>query len=519
MSLRTWLALAMVFTACGPRITYVEPPTKVDLALAPGVATLTWQHGTNATTTLIARTLMNEEPTAPGAEIKVGDALGATGVVLALGEDLKLIDANLPGGCGPFSWHLWGRAADGTWSTTAATVRSLRGAHTIAPTAQITNLTSAFEGDKVRLQWDPPELSTAFELVKVFKKANSAPMSVNEGTLLYSGPSSSTTDLVRNLSSTPTYYAVFNCNSCENCGAMAPSVSVVSPTDGGVSLSITGLTTALSADKQSFELSWNTTAPRVKVLRTLNGPATSLTDANAVVVFDGAGAGTTERLDRLLPNLPLTARTYTYTAWACVGTLCSTTPATTTRAITLKQALQGGGYTLFFRHATAGTCADNLSLGNASVTTSPNWWKSCNAICGTATAEQLSPALSPAELAQVQTFFQTNAIPVSHVLSSEFCRAVRTAEGFAFGPQVEQVTALTKFVYDEPNRCLDAISLLNAPPAQGTNAVHVGHVEYPAACAVLDSLEPAEAAIYKPSFGAPPRFIARLTPLQWGLLP
>ena len=257
----------------------------------------------------------------------------------------------------------------------------------------------------------------------------------------------------------------------------------------------------------------------MKVLRTLNGPPTSLSDANATVVFDGAGAGTSERLNRLLPNLPLEARTYTYTAWACVGTLCTSAPAITTRALTLKQALRGGGYTLFFRHATGGTCADNLSLGNASVTTTPNWWKSCDAVCGTATAEQLTPALSNPELAQVQGFFQASGVVVSHVLSSEFCRAVRTAEGFQLGPQVEQLTSLTWFVYDEPNRCRDAVSMLNAPPALGTNVVHVGHVQYPAACPVLDSLEPAEAAIYKPSLGAPPRFIARVAPLQWGLLP
>lgn len=519
MSLRTYVTLAVAFTACGPpRSTYVEPPARAELSLAPGVATLTWERGTNATSTLVARVLGNEEATAPVSE-GVGDALGPSGVVLAVGEDLKLIDANLPNTCGPFSWHLWGRAADGTWSKTAATVRSLRGAHTIAPTAEITNLTAAFDGDKLRLQWDPPELSTAFELVKVFKKVGSAPTSVNEGTLLYSGPSSSTTELISNLSSQPTYFAVFNCNSCEKCGATAPSVAVTAPQDGGVSLSISAFTTAISADKQSLELSWSTTAPRVKVLRTLNGPPSGVSDLNATVVFDGAGSSTSERLDRLLPNLPLEARTYTYTAWACVGTLCTSAPAVATRALTLKQALRGGGYNLFFRHATGGTCVDNLSLGNASVTTTPNWWKSCDASCGTATAEQLNASVSAPELAQVQAFFQANAVSVSHVLSSEFCRAVRTAEGFQLGPQVEQLTALTYFVYDEPNRCRDAISMLNAPMALGTNVVHVGHAQYPAACPVLDSLEPAEAAIYKPSLGAPARFIARVTPLQWGLLP
>ncbi len=519
MSLRKLAWLGALLSACGgPRTTYVEPPAKVDLVVVPGVATITWELGLNAHSVLIARTLGGADPMTPDGGT-VGDALGA-GLILYDGDGLKLIDANLPDACGPFSWHLWSRAADGTYAKTAATVRSLRGAHTLPPTVEVTRLTSVFEGDKVRLLWEPPEASTAFERVKVFRKAGSPPTSVDDGTHVYSGPSSTVTDPQSNLSATQdTYYAVFNCNSCDKCGSTAPSVAVASPGDGGTSLTITGLTTAISSDKQFVQLSWVTTAPRVKVLRTLNGPATGLSDPNATVIFDGAGSSATERVDRLLPNLPLVARTYTYTAWGCLGATCSSVPVTTTRAVTLRQALQGGGYTMFFRHATAGTCADNLSLGNASVTAMPNWWKSCNAVCATASAEQLTAAVSDAELLQVRGFFQTNGVAVSRVISSEFCRAVRTSEGLGFTPPVEQVTSLTYFVYDEPNRCRDASSMLNANPAAGTNVVHVGHANYPAACPVLDSLEPAEAAIYKPSLGAPPRYIARVSPSQWAGLP
>lgn len=519
MSPRTLLCLSAVLAACGPpRGTYVEAPAKIDLVMAPGVATITWEQGINSTSVLLARTLGGEEPTAPPDSAVVGDALGG-GVVRYRGEQLKYIDSNLPDTCGPFSWHLWGQAADGTWSKTAATVRSLRGDHTIAPTVAVTNLTSVFEGDRVRLQWDPPDVSTAFELVRVFRKFGSAPTSINDGTIIYSGPSSTATDLISNLSpSQDTHYAVFNCNSCNRCGETPATVAVTSLGDAGVSLSIGGLTTAISADKQSLELSWTTTAPRVKVVRTLNGPATGLTDPAATVVFDGAGSTATERIDTLLPNLPLTARTYTYTAWGCLGVTCSNVPATVTRALTLRQALQGGGYSLFWRHATAGVCADDLTLGNASVTTTANWWKSCSTTCATASAEQLG-TLSVAELTAIQGFFQSNGIVVSRVLSSEFCRAVQTAEGFQFPPAVEQVPSLTYFVYDEANRCRDAVSLLNAGPARGTNVAHVGHVSYPGACPVLDSLEPAEAAIYKPTLGAPPRFITRVNWSQWAGLP
>ncbi len=519
MSLRSLvLSLGVLLTACGPRITYVEPPAKVDLVVTPGVATITWEQGINSTNVLVARTLGGEEGTRPDGGMMVGDSLGG-GVVLYVGDQLKHIDANLPDTCGPFSWHLWGQASDGTWSRSAATVRSLRGAHKLAPTVEVTNLTSVFEGNNVRIQWTPPELSTAFEKVRVQRKVGSPPTASDDGQFVYQGPSSSTTDPITNLSTTQdTYYAVFNCNFCDRCGSTAPSVAVSSPGDGGVSLSISALTTAISADKQSIELTWNTTAPRVKVLRTLNGPATGLTDPNATVVFDGPGSMASERIDKLLPNLPLTARVYTYTAWGCIGVTCSTVPASTTRAVTLKQALQAGGYTLFFRHATAGVCMDNTALGNASTTGTPNWWKSCDSTCGTATAEQLGPS-SAMELSAVQTFFQSNNIVVSRVVSSEFCRAVRTAEGFAFGPTVEQTPSLTYFVYDEANRCRDAVSLLNANPAVGTNVAHVGHTDYPSSCPVLETLDPGEAAIYRPTLGAPPRFIARVNYAQWAGLP
>lgn len=519
MSLRTLVCLGAVLCACGgTRITYVEPPSKVDVVVTPGVATITWEPGLNATTVLVARTLGGDEASPPDGGA-VGDPLGK-GTILFIGDQLKLIDANLPDTCGPFSWHLWGQATDGTWSKTAATVRSLRGAHTLAPTVEVTNLTSVFDGDKVRLRWAPPELSTAFELVRVFKKLGSAPTSINDGTLVYAGPSATANEPISSLSTTQdTHYAVFNCNSCDKCGATAPSIAVTAPSDGGVSLGVSALTTTLSSDKKSVQLAWVTTAPRVKVVRTLNGPATGPTDSAATVIFDGAGASANDRIDTLLPNVPLSPRTYTYTAWGCLGTTCSTSPATSTRTVTLRQALQAGGYTLFFRHASAGTCADNLSLGNASTTSSPNWWKSCEATCATATAEQLNPTSSAGELSQVQRFFQTNGIVVSRVLSSEFCRAVRTAEGFQFGPVVEQTPSLTYFVYDEPNRCRDASSLLNARPAAGTNVAHVGHGNHPAACPVLDGLDPADAAIFKPSLGAPPRFIVRVAPSQWSALP
>ncbi len=517
---RHLLCLLPLLASCGgPKPIYVEPPVRADLMVTPGTAVITWEKGLNAQSTLIARTLGTTEATMPDGGA-VGDPLGA-GVIVHDSEDTKFTDTNLPDSCGPFAWHLWSRAADGTWSKSPATVRSLRGAHTPPPTAEVTNLSSVFEGPNLRLSWTPPDVSTAFEGVTVLRKRGSAPTSVTDGTIVYAGPSSMTTDPLANLSpSTPTWYGVFNCNGCGRCGANAPSLAVIAPADGGVGLAISNLTAQRSADGQRVELAWTTTASAVKVLRRLNAAPTGPTDPSATVVFDGAGVATSERLDVLLPDLALDARRYTYAAWGCVGATCSTTPVTATFHFTLKQALQGGGYSLFFRHATATTCVDQTALGTASTTTSPGWWKRCDATCATATAAQLTPSVSDAELAAVQAFFATNGITVSQLHASEFCRAVRTAEGFGLDAGVvEQLPSLTPFVYDEVNRCRDASSLLNAAPPAGTNAVAVGHGDYPAACPVLDSLNFAEAAIYKPTLGAPPRFIARVGATQWGSLP
>lgn len=517
--MRRLLVLLPLFAACGPKPLYVEPPARADVVVTPGTAVVTWEKGLNAQATLIARTIGSVDATRPDGGM-VGDGLGG-GVIVHVSEGTSFTDTNLPDSCGPFAWHLWSQGADGTWAKTAATVRSLRGAHTIAPTEQVTALSTAFEGNLLRLSWRPPDASSSFQGVTVIRKRGAAPTSVSDGTIVYAGPSSMTTELLSNLSSNePTFYGVFNCNTCGKCGASAPSVAVTAPGDGGANLAVSGLTAALSADGRRVELAWTTSAPRVKVLRTLNGSASGPDDSSAVVVFDGAGTTASEPLDALLPDQPLSAQRYTYSAWACVDATCSTSPTTAPFSFTLKQALRAGGYTLFFRHATAGTCVDALALGPASSTSTPGWWKRCDATCATATAAQLTPGVADAELAAVRDFFVAQGLVVGRALSSEFCRAVSTASALSpDGGVVEQTPSLTYFVYDEVNRCRDASSLLNAPPARGSVTVHVGHADFTGSCPVLDSLNPAEAAIYKPQLGAPPRFMARVSPTQWATLP
>lgn len=521
---RRWLLpvvfLLALLAACGGRPTFIEPPVRATVTVTPALAVITWEKGTNAKTTLIARTTDPAEPTAPTGDLSVGDPLGTAGV-LAISDGTTYRDNALPDVCGPFAWHLWSRAADGTWAKAAATVRSLRGEHTLAPTATVTNLVSTFEGAQVRLGWTNPDISTAFESVTVVRKRGSAPTSANDGTIVYSGPSDQTTDQVSNLSaSEPTYYAVFNCNACGRCGPMPATLAVSAASDAGVDVTLTGLTATISADHRFVDLAWSTTAPTVKILRTLNANAVGPNDPAGTVVFMGSGTSARESLDAVLPHLPLDPRRYKYTAWGCSGSICSLAPSSVEFTLTLKQALRAGGYALYFQHATANTCVDRTNLGTATTTTTPNWWKSCDATCATATAAQLTTANSDAELAAIRAFLSANAIPVSHIASSEFCRALQTAQGLGVDAGViEQSQQLTYFVYEEANRCRDTGSLVNSPPLAGTNTVYVGHGLFTGTCTVFDALNPADCAVYRPQVGAPPRYVTRVSSQQWATLP
>jgi hypothetical protein len=522
----------VLLVACpGPQPTFVEAPVSADVEVTPGTATLTWRKGLNASETLVVRTLGSVEATRPVGRPVVGDGLGG-GTVVYVGDAERHVDRSFPDSCGPFAWHLWSLAADGTWSAEARTVRSLRGAHTLPPSAQVTNLSAVTEGGVLRLRWVVPDASTGFQQVAVVRKVGSAPANSTDGALVYAGPSAMTTDALSNLSPTAeTYYAVFNCNACGRCADGAPSVGVGPPSsldagttdggmgDAGVDLSLTGFMAILSADRQRVELSWSTTAPSVRVLRRLNGTPTGPTDTGATVVFDGAGTTARERTDALLPNTSLEARTYTYAAWACSGATCSSQPGTATFTLTLTQALQGGGYVISWRHASASTCNDNTALGPASTTTVPDWWKSCDSNCATATARQLTSPQADDEMNAVRTYFASRGITVSRVLSSEYCRCFRTAEGFHFGPSPELRQELTYFVYAEANRCADTYALLNQVPAAGTNTALVTHAGYPQACAILDGLAWGEAAIFKPVPGGQPRYIARVLASGWASLP
>lgn len=282
----------------------------------------------------------------------------------------------------------------------------------------------------------------------------------------------------------------------------------------------------LSANIESthVRLTW-TNGPAytsVRVLRRLNDPVDGPADPDATLVFGGATDTLLDPVSNLLPGTPEEPRTYHYAVYGCVGASCEMVGTATFISPTIAQLLRAGGYTIFFRHASARLCQDRLDLGTAAMTSVPDWWKSCDATCPlppeptTATARQLSD-VGRTEATAIGDAFDAQAFPVGRVISSEFCRAVQTAELADFGPPIELSEAVTYFVYDEAGRCEATRALLAERPTAGSNTVIVSHAGN--TCPPLSNLNMGGAALYRPNPGGGATFVAELDWEQWGLLP
>lgn len=254
-----------------------------------------------------------------------------------------------------------------------------------------------------------------------------------------------------------------------------------------------------------------------KLLRRLNAAPTGPNDGSATLLFDGPGEAFTDDLTQLLPDTVASPRVYYYAVYGCnTGGNCETTGSHTSLSPTLVQALAAGGYVLHWRHAAADVCSDNLALGTADTTSVPDWWKSCDSNCATATARQLNNT-GRADSAAIGDAFATRGIPVGRVVSSEFCRNVETAALMDFGPAIEEVPGITYYVYDESNRCAHSFEMFAVTPTAGTNTALIGHAGN--ACPPLSGLAWGEAAIYKPDGMGGSIYVDRVLPGGWLALP
>jgi phosphohistidine phosphatase SixA len=166
----------------------------------------------------------------------------------------------------------------------------------------------------------------------------------------------------------------------------------------------------------------------------------------------------------------------------------------------LVQALRGGGYVLYFRHAaTIWSQTDS----------DPPSFSDCR------TQRNLSPR-GRADARRIGAAVRRLRLPIGRVLSSAYCRAKQTAL-LAFGrAQVTRdITGLPSAATEgERQRRVRALRrLLATPPPRGMNTVLVAHL-FNIQNAANMTIEEGEAAVYRPG-GGRFRLVATVAPSDW----
>jgi phosphohistidine phosphatase SixA len=172
-------------------------------------------------------------------------------------------------------------------------------------------------------------------------------------------------------------------------------------------------------------------------------------------------------------------------------------PASALEGAALVEALQRGGYVIYFRHAAAdpsGNGEDTQNLANCA-------------------GQRNLTEQGRAEAGTIGAAFRTLEIPVGRVLSSAFCRARQTAQ-LAFG-KTQIAVELTDLPVDPgADGSAELARLLSLPPQRGTNTVLVAH-DYSLAAAAAISLGEGEAAIFAPLGADGFTLVGRLLPQEW----
>ena len=128
--------------------------------------------------------------------------------------------------------------------------------------------------------------------------------------------------------------------------------------------------------------------------------------------------------------------------------------------------LKDGGYVIYFRHATtekdyADQADPLMSLDN------------CN-------SQRKLSLQGQRESYDIGMAFASNAIPVGHIIVSEYCRSWKTAN-LAFGEWTQKDSRLNFLPYDDYTNDHIALMkknvmpLLTRPPLPGTNTIIIGH--------------------------------------------
>lgn len=171
----------------------------------------------------------------------------------------------------------------------------------------------------------------------------------------------------------------------------------------------------------------------------------------------------------------------------------------------LVEALRGGGYNIYFRHAqTDWSQSDRIEEAGD--------WTSCDG----SKVRQLSAA-GRDTARSVGEAIRALDIPVGRVLASPYCRAVDTARLMALG-EVETTTDVmnlrsARYFGGREAVVERARRLLSTPPADGTNTVIAAHGNVARAATPVYPGE-AEGVVFRPDKDGF-TFVGRLTPEQW----
>ena len=168
-------------------------------------------------------------------------------------------------------------------------------------------------------------------------------------------------------------------------------------------------------------------------------------------------------------------------------------PANALTGKALVDALRGGGYVIYMRHAKYGKVTEQC--------TEPN----------------LVPE-GEAEAKKVGTALRERKIPFGAVRASQLCRAIETARLLEVGP-VESTADLNPAKKEDAAAHASRNKLFAEPPKRGTNTILVSHVQNASdpkdeVAAVL-----CELVVFKPDGRGGAQAVARIRPEDWEKLP
>ncbi len=171
----------------------------------------------------------------------------------------------------------------------------------------------------------------------------------------------------------------------------------------------------------------------------------------------------------------------------------------------LLQALRKGGFNLYMRHGSS-TIGQDGNLAQV-----PMWWENC--------ALQRNIADTGREQARkIGSSIRELKIPVSQVLTAQFCRTRDTGYGLGLGP-IEVTEDLNHQIGQRIGFDVNAARFkqLAETPAKGTNRVLVSHTHGSprAEERIMGALQEAEIVVYKPDGKGGSEPIARIPVAEW----